>query len=53
MGESDKHLRDIASMLKVSGDQIDRTYIADWAAELGVSAIWTEICARMPEVGQR
>jgi hypothetical protein len=42
-GGSDKHLRDIASMLKVSGPQIDQAYLAGWAARLGVSGVWTQI----------
>lgn len=53
MGESDKHLRDIASMLKISGSHIDRAYIADWTAKLGLTSIWTEMCARVPEEGQK
>jgi len=40
-GGSDKHLRDIASMLKVSGDCVDRQYITGWSARLGLSEIWT------------
>ena len=35
-GGSEKHLRDIAGMLKVSGDEIDRAYVDRWAAELDV-----------------
>jgi hypothetical protein len=39
-GGSDKHLRDIAGMLKISGKTIDRTYINDWADRLGLSHVW-------------
>lgn len=46
-GASDKHLRDIAGMLKISGDQIDRAYVAKWAAELGVADIWQAILQRV------
>jgi hypothetical protein len=42
-GGSDKHLRDIASMLKVSGDQIDRAYIATWAARFDVAGVWSQV----------
>ena len=42
-GGSDKHLRDILGVLKVMGDQIDRAYIAQWAARLGVDAVWREV----------
>lgn len=39
-GGSDKHLRDIAGILKISGDSIDRSYIAAWAGKLGLEEIW-------------
>lgn len=39
-GGSEKHLRDIASMLSIQGPKIDREYIADWAGKLGVTAEW-------------
>lgn len=46
-GQSDKHLRDIAGMLKVSGDIIDRPYITTWAKELDVLDIWQAILQRV------
>jgi len=42
-GGSDKHLRDIASVLKTSGKQIDREYITKWAQQLGLSDVWSKI----------
>ena len=36
----EKHLRDIASMLLIQVDAIDRDHIAKWADELGVLAQW-------------
>jgi len=42
-GGSDRHLRDIASMLKISADIIDRTYILSWAEKFGVMEIWEAI----------
>jgi hypothetical protein len=36
LGGSDKHLRDIASMLKISRDEIDREYLGVWAKTLEV-----------------
>lgn len=42
-GRSDKHLRDIASVIKVSGDTLDYKYIATWAIRLGVDEIWREM----------
>lgn len=46
-GQSDKHLRDIAGMLKVSGDIIDRDYVTKWAQELDVLDIWQAILRRV------
>lgn len=42
-GGSEKHLRDIAGVLKISGAQIDFTYIDEWARQLGLSDIWTKV----------
>jgi hypothetical protein len=39
-GESEKHLRDIAGMLKIMGNDIDRAYISDWSSRLGLSGVW-------------
>lgn len=46
-GQSDKHLRDIASMFKVSGDQIDREYLHHWAMRLGVIELYEYVLARV------
>ncbi|HVZ95034.1 MAG TPA: hypothetical protein VG797_11050 [Phycisphaerales bacterium] len=46
-GQSDKHLRDIASMMKISGDQIDRGYVERWAPRLGVSQEWGAMVERL------
>lgn len=42
-GRSEKHLRDIASMLKISSELIDRAYISSWAKKLNVIELWEEI----------
>lgn len=47
LGGSDKHLRDIAGVLKVSGEQIDRTYIAELASQLQLTEIWQAIVDRI------
>lgn len=39
-GGSEKHLRDIRSMLAVSGDTLDRLALQDWVQRCGVSAEW-------------
>jgi hypothetical protein len=42
-GGSEKHLRDITGILKVSGSTLDRDYIARHAAQLHVSDMWLAI----------
>ena len=42
-GASEKHLRDIAGILKISGEMVDRDYIAEWARQLGLTEIWDAI----------
>ena len=42
-GGSEKHLRDITGVLKISGSEVDGDYIADWARELGLESIWKAI----------
>ncbi len=46
-GGSEKHLRDIVGVLKVQGDRIDRAYLTDWVARLGLGAEWQLIDARL------
>lgn len=46
-GESDKHLRDVASVMKIRADKIDRAYISHWAAALGLQEIWDTILRRV------
>ena len=43
---SEKHLRDIASVLKIQGDRIDRKYIAGWADRLALREVWDLILTR-------
>lgn len=39
-GGSDKHLRDIDGILRVSGDGLDFKYISYWADRIGVAGVW-------------
>jgi len=48
-GGSEKHLRDIAGILKISGEMVDRDYIVDWAKRLGLSEIWDAVQRRLGE----
>jgi hypothetical protein len=45
-GGSEKHLRDITGILKVSGDAVDRRYVSRWAEEMGLADIWRAILGR-------
>lgn len=45
-GGSEKHLRDIAGVLKIQGPRIDRPYIAEWAERLGVLDVWQLVAER-------
>jgi len=42
-GGSDKHLRDIAGVIRVMGGDLDQGYLARWARQLEVEALWAEI----------
>jgi hypothetical protein len=46
-GGSEKHLRDMAGMLKVSGPEIDQTYVAKWAHDLALEEIWRAVLERV------
>lgn len=48
-GGSEKHLRDITGMLRISGAEIDDTYIAEWADRLGLRPIWDMIQQRLKD----
>lgn len=41
-GGSEKHLRDIAGMLKLRGQELDMAYLAQWSAKLGVEREWAQ-----------
>jgi len=45
-GVSDKHLRDIAGILKISADVIDFAYIDAWARKLGLEDLWAVVLRR-------
>lgn len=42
-GGSDKHLRDIAGILRVSGDLVDRADVTAWATKLGYLDVWERV----------
>jgi hypothetical protein len=42
-GGSEKHLRDIAGILKVSAELVDRDYLREWIARLSLSDAWSRV----------
>jgi hypothetical protein len=42
-GGSEKHIRDIRSMLNSSGDRIDRSTLNDWISRRGLEAEWKKV----------
>ena len=42
-GGSDKHVRDIRTMLMVSGNTIDRAVLREWVVRQGVEAQWKQV----------
>jgi hypothetical protein len=50
-GGSDKHLRDIGAMLRISPEAIDRAYLRRWAGELGVDVELEAVLTRADRSG--
>lgn len=46
-GASDKHLRDVAAILQVSGDLVNRERVLEWAERLGVTSHWRAVVERV------
>jgi hypothetical protein len=42
-GGSEKHLRDIRSILALSSELVDRSALEDWIRRLGLEAPWSEV----------
>jgi hypothetical protein len=47
-GGSEKHLRDIAAILKVRRFPIDIAYIGRWADQMGLADVWRAILEKTP-----
>lgn len=50
-GGSDKHLRDIAGILSVSGNLVDLAYTEDFAQQLGVVDTWHALLQKYERAG--
>ncbi len=46
-GGGDRHLRDIAGILRVTGHGVNRADVERWATELGYLEIWQQIVAKV------
>lgn len=51
ISQQPKHVRDITSMLLALGDELDLSYIDQWAERLGMAALWLEMQLRAQEQG--
>lgn len=47
-GGSEKHLRDITGILKISEEMVDRNYIELWVDKLELRPLWQTILKRLP-----
>jgi hypothetical protein len=45
-GGSEKHIRDITGVLKISQGQIDMAYVTQWAQQMGLGDLWSAIQER-------
>lgn len=45
LGDSERQVRDVAGVVAVKGEALDRAYIEKWASELGVLEIWRRAVA--------
>ena len=48
-GASERHLRDVAGIMRVSGSEVDLAYIDEWARRLDLTDVWNAIRRRLGE----
>ncbi|MFW6195509.1 MAG: nucleotidyl transferase AbiEii/AbiGii toxin family protein [Chloroflexota bacterium] len=46
-GGSEKHLRDVTGVLKISGEELDREYLERWVRELDLAEVWSIVLDRL------
>ena len=51
-GGSEKHLRDIAGILRIGDEHVDHAYVIQWAETLGLTEIWQAIGGRLGAKGE-
>jgi hypothetical protein len=49
LGGSEKHLRDITGIMKISGQMIDTSYIEKWSHSMELSEIWKAVQKRLAQ----
>ena len=47
LGGGDRHLRDIAGILRVTGEGVNRVEVERWASKLGYLDVWQQIVAKV------
>jgi len=47
LGGSEKHLRDITGIFRVSGESLDKEYISQWVTKLDLKEIWNMVLKRL------
>jgi hypothetical protein len=52
-GGGDRHLRDIAGILRITGEGVDRAEVERWARELDYLEIWQAIVGKVDAPDQR
>jgi hypothetical protein len=50
-GGSEKHLRDITGVLKVSGTELDRAYLQKWVDTLDLGEVWSAVQNKLSSQG--
>jgi hypothetical protein len=46
-GGSDKHIRDIAGVLELLAERVDRDHITVWVNRLGLNEVWQDVLQRV------
>lgn len=52
-GGSEKHLRDVSGILKISSVEIDKDYVALWAERLNLMDVWNLILNKIDKTNNR
>jgi hypothetical protein len=47
-GGSERQLRDVAGVVAVQGDSLDRGYVESWVKRLGVEDLWRQVLDELP-----